>query len=185
MKINDEIIERLAIDQACGELDDDAAALLNAWLETNPAAQQKAEKITATFQLTESTVQKKVDSFHNSTAALSRSMPKLSKLSLLLPRITQAAIVLIALTLGLCTGRLSNSVNQVDPPSSEPKVIYQTSDDQDSNNSLMKKDGFWRNYLIASAQPSSFPPRQKLIRNDNNFWPDINQIKENHNLSQN
>ncbi|MBN2375791.1 MAG: hypothetical protein JXD22_05300 [Sedimentisphaerales bacterium] len=185
MKINDEIIERLAMDQACGELTADAAALLNVWLENNPAAQQRAEKITATFQLTESTVQQKVNSILISTAAPSRPMPRLSKLSLLLPRITQAAIILIALTLGLCTGRLSNSVNRADPTSSKPTVIYQINDGRHSNNSLMKKNGFWHNYLIASAQPRSFPPPQKLIQNDNNFWPDINQIKENHNHSKN
>ena len=119
MKINEEIIERLTIDRACGELSDDAATLLNAWFDENPLDKKIADKITATYNLTESTVQQNVDPIHNSNTASPKPTTGLSRISRFLPHLTQAAIILIALTLGLWLGQLTNPANHTDPPAQQ------------------------------------------------------------------
>lgn len=49
--MNQEIIERLVIDKASGELSPDAAALLDAWLGREPAALAQAANIDETLRL--------------------------------------------------------------------------------------------------------------------------------------
>ena len=49
--MNDEILERLLIDRAMGQLSDDVAALLSAHLASSPEAPKLAEEIEATVSL--------------------------------------------------------------------------------------------------------------------------------------
>ncbi|MGA2175017.1 MAG: hypothetical protein ABSH38_08565 [Verrucomicrobiota bacterium] len=49
--MNQEIVERLVIDKASGELTPDAAALLEAWLEREPGAKAGAAEIDETLRL--------------------------------------------------------------------------------------------------------------------------------------
>lgn len=62
-----ETIERLAIDVAAGELNEDAEALLNAYLAEHPQAQQWAEQMLTTYENTQEAISEKT-SWANTTA---------------------------------------------------------------------------------------------------------------------
>ncbi|MHC4086070.1 MAG: hypothetical protein ACYSWZ_17725 [Planctomycetota bacterium] len=55
-----EIIERLAIDSAAGELNEDALALFNAYLAEHPQAVQWAEDIAGVYKETEAAIDAKI-----------------------------------------------------------------------------------------------------------------------------
>jgi len=178
MKIDDEIIERLTMDRVCGELGDDAAVLLEAWLDTDHAAGQKAEKITETYRLAESAMEQKAEVMRRRGAASSRSMSVLAKMSRFRPYFIQAAAVLVALGVGLWAGRLTDTVNKGDLVSSVPFEIAQPKTEGSAIESLMDKEGFWRDYLLASMERNGGSGKFGVIGNREGFWPDINQLKE-------
>jgi len=62
-----ERIERLAIDVAAGELNEDAEALLNAYLAEHPKAKQWAEQMLTTYEKTQEAIAEKT-SWANTTA---------------------------------------------------------------------------------------------------------------------
>ena len=62
-----ETIERLAIDVAAGELNEDAEALLDAYLAEHPQAKQWAEQMLTTYESTQEAIAEKT-SWVNATA---------------------------------------------------------------------------------------------------------------------
>ena len=99
-----ETIERLAIDVAAGELNEDAEALLNAYLAEHPQARQWAEQMLTTYESTQEAITEKT-SWVNTTAGT----PFVGKKPMVWARWRSvwrsAAVVIFSILIGFAAGR--------------------------------------------------------------------------------
>ncbi len=103
-----DVIERLAIDSASGELNEDGQSLFEAYLAEHAGAKEWAEAMFQTYHQTEAAISSKVGSADTSIAAVSiKSRPP--ALARWHPALRWAAIVFVAALVGAGAGRWSRS----------------------------------------------------------------------------
>lgn len=98
-----EAIERLAIDSAAGELNQDAEALLRTYLTNNPQANEWAEDILQIYDKTDAAIKTKIT--HASVGKLTPGISPVSYVRWL--SVTRwAAVIAIGIMIGFTAGRL-------------------------------------------------------------------------------
>jgi hypothetical protein len=112
-----ERIERLAMDEAVGELTEDAVALLHAWLTEHPQAKQWVQETQLTCDKVRTAVERKTAAIEVRPERAVRVIP-LVRRGQWLSLARWAAVVTLALLLGLEVGRQSHS----GPPTRGPAV---------------------------------------------------------------
>jgi len=101
-----EIIERLAMDRALGELNEDTTALLEAYLAEHPEFQPCAERMSQTCALTERAIDRKTGL--GETVAMKSPAQASQKPPIRLNRWARwAAVIFISMTIGNFWGRFS------------------------------------------------------------------------------
>lgn len=152
-----EIIERLAMDRALGELNEDTTALLEAYLAEHPEFQPDAEQISQTCELTSRAIDRKT--------GLGQTMPMASparasrKPPIRLNRWARwAAVIFISITIGNFWGRFSaprSPLVRTVMVAATPKT-----ERQNLTNVLSETgEGFWRDKAraILDTKTSSVP----------------------------
>ncbi len=106
--MNRDAIERLAIDSAAGELNEDGQFLLEAYLAQHAEAKQWVEDMLQVYRLTQTAINSKTGSADASTAAVSINSgpPALIRWR---PALRWAAIVCVAALVGAGAGRWSRA----------------------------------------------------------------------------
>lgn len=147
-----ETIERLAMDSAVGELDEDMQALFRAYLDEHPEANKWAEDMLQIYRMTEVTIQTKTQTVPAEITAPIK-VGHLWRLNWL--QITRwAAVVVFAACIGLLVGRLTKSPELLQR--SEEIVASSTGTaEQPDSDSRDIDDGFWKDKALAmlSARP--------------------------------
>ena len=148
-----ETIERLAIDQALGELDVDTVALFQAYLAEHAEARDWAQAMARTCTRTREAIRQK--------AQPTDGHPRLDQVRTPWPRTIAwqtygrwAAVILVSLAVGATLGRRSR------PSASAPKTIVvrapSTAEQQGWRQILSKPErGFWETKAVAMLQPKT------------------------------
>jgi len=149
-----DVIERLAIDSAAGELNEDGQSLFEAYLAEHPGAKQWAETMFRTYRQTEAAIGSKIGSAGASIAAVSvESRP--AAMARWRPALRWAAVVFVAALVGAGVGRWSRSPRPVQKPeraiaSANRPVAPASLDLEDANGS------FWRAKAVAMFEPRPY-----------------------------
>jgi hypothetical protein len=173
-----EVIERLAIDSAAGELNDDALALFDAYLAEHPQAGQWAEDILRIYKETETAIDAKT---RDADAGVGMPAVKISRLSELkwLSFGRWAAALIVGALVGFTGGRwpITGKTSSVDfAQLQEPAAQVETISD------LKEKYAgtFWGDKVLALLESRS-GQRYKADFQDVGFWHEYRQrIKEKH-----
>ena len=148
-----ETIERLAIDQALGELDVDTAALFQAYLAEHAEARDWAQAMARTCVRTRQAIRQK--------AQPADEHPRLDQVRAPWSRTIAwqtygrwAAVILVSLAVGATLGRRSR------PSASAPKTIVvqaQSTPGQQGWRQILSKPelGFWETKAVAMLQPKT------------------------------
>jgi hypothetical protein len=161
-----EIIERLAIDSAMGELDEDVKMLLAEYLAEHRSAKQWYDEILEDYEMTASAVNTKIKE-----AALMPPVTSVKKAAVLLnlnwrPIARWAAVLIFASLVGVGIGRWSKE-----------RKFYARSSFQETERNLPSKESianalrgdgsFWHKKAIAFLEPSKYPKRKPFARKTN------------------
>ena len=107
-KMESEAIEKLAIDSAAGELNEDADALLRTYLAEHPQAKQWAEDVRQIYDKTEAAINAKTTGDYASGRTRFVEPNRLRQINW--PRLARwAAVVMFAILMGFSVGRLDQS----------------------------------------------------------------------------
>jgi hypothetical protein len=173
-----EIIERLAIDSAAWELNEDTEALFRAYLYDRPEANQWAEDMLQIYRMTEVTIQTKTKT---ALADITQPIKVKPQRRLNWLQITRwAAVVVFAACIGVVAGRWSKS----DITTQRPRIVAGAPDltEQRPVRNLRNIDsGFWRDKAVAmlSVKPHSI---NGVIIQSNGLWDRYRQyVKEKYN----
>ncbi len=148
-----QIIERLAIDQALGELDADTATLFETYLAEHAEAGRWAQAMAQTCTQTRGAIRQKTQP--------TDEHPRLDRTSAPWPRTIAwqaygrwAAVILIALGIGAAVGRWSRP--QVSTPRTVVLRAQSTAEQQGWRQILSKPErGFWETKAVAMLQPKT------------------------------
>ena len=161
-----ETIERLAIDNALGELDADTAALFQSYLAEHAEARDWAQTMAQTCSRTREAVNKKtarIDPDHR-VAGVDVHWPNTGRWWTLG---RWAAVIVVSLAIGAALGRRSRP--QVSAPETVVVQAQSTATQQGWKQILSKPErGFWETKAVAMLQPrtneipSIHPGRQGL-----------------------
>jgi hypothetical protein len=115
-----ETIERLAIDVAAGELNEDAEALFNAYLAEHPQAKEWAEQMSTTYENTQEAIAEKT-SWANTTAGTTFVGKKLTGWVRWRSVGRWAAVVVLSIVIGFAAGRWGTTDETTEVALSEPE----------------------------------------------------------------
>ena len=115
-----ETIERLAIDVAAGELNEDAEALLDAYLAEHPQAKQWAEQMLTTYESTQEAIAEKT-SWANTTAGPSPAGRKPTGWVKWRSVGRWAAVVVLSIVIGFAAGHWRSTDKTIQVALSEPE----------------------------------------------------------------
>ncbi|MBN1973059.1 MAG: hypothetical protein JW787_05435 [Sedimentisphaerales bacterium] len=142
-----EKIERLAMDSAAGELNEDVKALLQEYLAEHSQAKKWFLEMQETYSNTQA-------AFDVKTAYIKKTSENKPSLKFdWLPFLRIAAIVVISVCTGIAAGRWSKQ----NVPQQESELIVKTpavSAKRDSFSLDNLGEGFWRNKITAMLNPS-------------------------------
>jgi hypothetical protein len=169
-----ERIERLAMDEALGELTEDAAALFHVWLAEHPQARQWAQEIQSTCAKVRTAVEQKTGAEIRPARGV-RVIPLLPRMRWLsLAR--WAAVVTLALLVGLQVGRQARPV----PPARAPAVPAPTVRAQElrwQRLASSEAGSFWQAKAVALLQAQ--PQAEGVWDARQNLWERYRQhVKE-------
>jgi hypothetical protein len=138
-----EIIERLAMDSAAGELNDDMRILFESYLAEHPDANRWAEDISQIYRLTNKAIQTKTIPAGSERPIRIKPLQRLNWL-----QITRwAAVIAITAFIGLVAGRLTRSPEVFQRPA---KIVTSQTGTAGPENNLMDADeGFWKDKALA------------------------------------
>ncbi len=163
-------IERLAMDAALGELNEDATALLNAYLAEHPDEQQWAQRMTAFCRRTKQALYKKSEQQASpvfTTAALRRQRAPIPWAT----AIRWAAVIVVSVVIGAGVGR------SLRPAPTPPGRIVATETMERATPAGWQKfvggstGGFWQ--AKATSMLQSRP--QRTPHPQPNFWQNLRQ----------
>ncbi len=149
-----ETIERLAMDSALGELNDDVATLLEAYLVDHPEARSWAGPMTQTCLRTQDAISSKAHSRERNDPALRTRSPwpvHINGRAL----IRWAAVIAMALAVGGVLGRRSAP----SVPMTAPTVVRAEQDASPKGwDQVLSEpgDGFWQGKAVAMLQSKSY-----------------------------
>ena len=162
-----EIIERLAIDSAAGELNEDIDILLQDYLAEHKDANKLFQEIRNIYNKTQAAFDIKTASFKQPSAI--KPSLKFNRLSLL----RTAAIIIISACIGIIAGRWSMQ----DMPQQESKYAAVNSDASAKRTGINLNnlgEGFWQEKIAAMVNPS--PVREH--REDNSGHSLMEQYRQ-------
>ena len=166
-------IERLAMDMAAGELNEDMQALLNEYLAENHQANQWAEQMLDIFARTEDAISIKT----TSTKALIATKP--GRLSMRWQPIARwAAVILVVAGIGFLVGRRSHV------PATEKVItnsyVVATAPVRTLADFKKRYEGtFWGDKILSSFERANRPGRSRRISSQS-FLHDLDKyLKEN------
>jgi hypothetical protein len=147
-----QVIERLAMDAALGELNEDAAALLEAYLTEHPETRLWAGPMTAICRRTQEAVVAKTR-----PAALSRLPCATGARQIVRVRLASvgrwAAVVIVSLVLGGAAGRWTMSPTELASRPTASAETVRSSAQRDWRAVLNRRDlGFWEAKAAAALQ---------------------------------
>jgi hypothetical protein len=170
-----ETIERLAIDSAAGELNEDAEVLFQTYLASNPQARQWADNIRQIFDETQAAIRTKMALTKNHKVA-----PKITPAFRIrwVPAARWAAVIFLGTVIGFSAGRWETTGQTqrvaIQKPSPEPKPVENVAD-------LQKKyvGTFWGDKMLALVDNTS-RCQHKVNLHDIRSWDSYKQFtKEN------
>lgn len=164
--MNVEQIERLTMDRLNGELNEDTASLLQAYLTEHPEWVETIGRIEAAHRT--------VAEIYRQKQETSQVMPDFARLSRRpfrgAPILMQAALILLAVGIGTFIGRqFAPGGSSTEPSSSLPvtsSVALQPADD--AGDLYPQDDGFWRDYARHSLETK--PSEANLLGQHRGFW---------------
>ncbi|MHC5074885.1 MAG: hypothetical protein ACYTFM_00445 [Planctomycetota bacterium] len=173
-----EQIERLAMDSASGDLNEDAEAMLRAYLAEHEQEKLWAEDMYDLYETTKTVIKAKTN---QSTAESSETIYKKPSLQIGYLSIARwAAVIIAAALIGAGLGRWSNQPKQIITSPSE--TIF--SEPQLTNSSdlvIVPSEGFWRDKAMAMLEPKPVIHSEKRIQIDS-LWQQYKEyIKEKRN----
>jgi hypothetical protein len=170
-----EIIERLAIDSAAGELNEDTETLFKTYLAEHPELNEWAEEMSIIYGETEAAVNKKTGGLNSDIKTeLIRSRHHRINLR---PVMRWAAVVIFAACIGLLAGRWSKPDTTI-PHLRIVSVTPSLSEKQSDLDLMNVGDGFWRDKAVAMLTPGNSIAGRNIIRGDS-LWDKYRQyIKE-------
>ena len=171
-------IERLAIDLAAGELNEDAEALLRAYLSEHTEANKWAQEMLQVYEKTEAAIEAKTTSAYAGVEITAVSTKTLSP-TRWWPVARLAAVVVFAIGVGFAVGRWS-----IVTSTSKPVAARSTLRPVASHNLLdlkAKYEGtFWADKIISSLEPKPHP-KHKGNKWTGTFWSSLKPyMKEKH-----
>ncbi len=158
-----ESIERLVLDSAMGELNEDSEILLSEYLNEHSEAQQWSIEMLADYEMTASAVNTKT----KETAPISTIMP-VKKPAILLslnwrPIAKWAAVVIFASLIGVGFGRRSTERKFYARPSFQ-EIEHNRPTKRSVVNNLRGRGTFWHKKAIAFLEPSKHPKRKPFAK---------------------
>lgn len=172
-----QIIERLAMDAALGELNEDTEALLNAYMAEHPDARQWAEQMSATCTRTQDAIRAKT---RRSEAP---ACPPAAFVRQRMPvrwagAVRWAAVIVISFLIGMGTGRRPEP-SMVAPPTNVAAEMAPSAGHDRSWQEIVREpgNGFWESkaaamwqskpYQAAKPQPSLWEAFRQLQKGNN------------------
>ena len=161
-----EAIERLTIDSAAGELNEDADALLKTYLTEHPEAKQWSKETLSVYNTAASVINAKTRKTPGIPPV--RAAKKTSALSILNWQTIArwAAVLILASTAGIGIGRWSKETKFYTNSSVEEEELHSPIKGLTFNIRNDDSD-FWHRKVVAFLEPSTYPQQKPLLRNSN------------------
>ena len=161
-----ESIERLVLDSAMGELNEDAEMLLSEYLSEHSEAKQWSIEMLADYEMTASAVNTKTKE-----AGLMPPAESVKKAAVLLklnwrPIARWAAVVIFASLAGVGVGRRSTE-RKFHAKSSFLETERNVPTKRSVANVLRDGESFWHKKAIAFLEPGKYPKRKPFARKTN------------------
>ncbi|MHC4499385.1 MAG: hypothetical protein ACYS9T_10485 [Planctomycetota bacterium] len=172
-----EMIERLAMDLAAGELNEDAEALLRTYLTEHPESNPWAQDIFRTYQKTRAAIDAKVKDTDAGSGAPTGARP----LSTVKWRLVAgwAAVVVFAVGVGFAVGRWS-LVSKTSKPVAAKSTLRPVASQNLLDLKAKYEGSFWADKIISSLEPKPHP-RHKENNWRGTFWSSLRPyMKEKH-----
>ncbi len=170
-----ERIERLAMDEAAGELNDDAAALLRAYLTEHAEANRWAQEIAQTCHQVRAALEKKMAATPAETQRTLHTRRTVARLNWLAPA-RWAAVIVLALLVGLQLGRRW----QPQPPAVgpfAPTPMVSSNEREPGTSTLGQPSGFWEAKAVVLREAKPHTGASRDVRE--NLWEKYRQyLKE-------
>jgi hypothetical protein len=165
-----EVIERLAMDAALGELSEDAAALLNAYLAEHHDERQWAERMTTICERTQHALYRKSGS--KELPACMTASPRHRQVSIPWAAVTRwAAVVVVSAVIGAGAGRWLKPHPVQSGLNVAVETVGRTVPRSWQEVMSGSTNGFWQ--AKANAMLQSRP--QRAPRSQTNFWETLRQ----------
>lgn len=160
--MNREVVERLAIDCAAGELNEDSRSLFEAYLAEHPGAKEWAQDILHLYRQTETAISSKTATTGVGIAAVCIKSRR-AAWARWRPAMRWAAVVFVAALVGAGAGRWSKSPLVVQKPdraiaSATPSVAPASLDSEAA------AGGFWRAKALAMFEPGPYRERDAALQ---------------------
>jgi hypothetical protein len=173
-----EPIERLAIDLAAGELNEDAEVLLRSYLAEHPEANKWAQDMLQVYEKTQAAIEAKTTGAYAGGEAAEVSTKTLSP-TRWRPVARWAAVVVFAVGAGFAVGRWSVVTETRKPVAA--KSTFRAVASQNLLDLKAKYEGtFWADKIISSLEPKPHPKRAEN-KWTGTFWSSLKPyMKEKH-----
>lgn len=171
-----ETIERLAIDSAAGQLNEDAEMLLSAYLAEHPEANKWSKEMLADYNMTASVVKAKTKETATASRMTFTKKPKILSRVNWQPFAKWAAVVIFASMIGIGLGRWSKE-RKFHTNSANEKIEHNLPVKRSIAFVLNDDAGFWHKKAIAFLEPSKYPKRKPFTKNGN-WWDNYRKLKE-------
>ncbi|MHC4154929.1 MAG: hypothetical protein ACYST6_08420 [Planctomycetota bacterium] len=171
-------IERLAIDLAAGELNEDAEVLLRSYLAEHPEANKWAQAMLQAYEKTEAAIEAKTTGAYAGVEATAVSTKTLSP-TRWWPVARWAAVAVFAVGVGFTVGRWSVVTETRKPVAAKSTLRPVVS--QNLLDLKAKYEGtFWADKIISSLEPKAHP-KHKGNKWTGTFWSSLKPyMKEKH-----
>jgi hypothetical protein len=168
-KMEREAIEKLAMDSAAGQLNEDAETLLQEYLTEHPEANKWFQDMQEIYETTQVAFDTKTSSVKQPT----ENKPYL-KFNWF-PVLRRAAVIAIAVTIGITAGRWSKS----EIPQQKLQQVATSSDTATKSQGIRLEDigeGFWRDKVMAMMNSSPAKMHRDYISGPS-LWEKYNKYK--------
>jgi len=162
--MNREQIERLAMDSAAGELNEDAETLLKEYLSEHHRENQWAQQMRELYKMTSQTIETKAA---HSSQKTSKVTPKQTSWKLNFSAIARwAAAILVFTLIGAGLGRWSKQPEPISQPVSGPVtnvISSRSQQERPADITIMPTEGFWRDKAVSMMTTKPNPHYNQRI----------------------
>ncbi len=174
-----EIIERLAIDSAAGELNEDTETLFRTYLAEHPETNKWADEMLLIYGKTEAGIRERIESCHSDVKSGPVNIKQLSRFNWW-PVLRWAAVVVFAVFIGGLAGRWSKP----DTAPQRSRVVAAISDLTEKRPVFSLRnidDGFWRDKAVTMLNIKPHSINGAIIQSQG-LWDRYRQyVKEKYN----